>query len=160
MAALGLATTIGSGGGDGDDGPRDPIGDVQGEWTITETVDTITLALGCQNVPATSVYQWSLTQDDNNLTIVTPDVSLDVTLDYNKIEWEGAHADVIGKWIESMDVTVATDCNSLSGTTSWSWSTLDWGCAGTSTIDGTRDSPVGCEPGTNAMVAPNDLRTH
>jgi len=145
LFALGLAGILASGGGGGGDGNgEDPIGNVEGTWTITETITNAT-GVCAESIGSTDSYQLEASQNGNELTVVTPGGTFTGTLSGDQIEWSGSYPEEGGTTtINSMDVTVAADCNSISGSTTWSWSGQGESCTGTTSVSGTRNDPVGC----------------
>ena len=154
VAALGLIGILASGGGGGGgDDLAEPIGDISGTWTVSEVV-TAASGVCAESVGATDTYQVTVTQDGNDLTVATPDGTFSGTLDGNAFEWTGSFPDDGGVLdINSMDVTVAADCNSMSGTVNWSWSGGGESCSGTASVNGARDDAVGCT-GSGGGVTP------
>ncbi len=150
-AIFGAIVLSSCGGGGGSDDPDDPITDVSGTWSITETMGANT----CGNlVGSTDSYSLEATLSGNNLTVVTPSGTFSGRLDGDQIEWTGSYSESGGvTTIESMDITVAASGNSLSGTTSWSWTDGFFPCSGSTSITGTRTSGP---PGAASESEPND----
>lgn len=120
------------------------IGDFKGTWSVTETIDGTACGDGVYN----DNYNIEVTsQSGNSLTVSTNVGVYTGTIDGSKIKWTGTHPDAGGGTVDGSTIlTVASDCNSLTGTASWKWASDDGkeSCSGTSSIAATRDNPVGC----------------
>ncbi|HEY9051351.1 MAG TPA: fibronectin type III domain-containing protein [Gammaproteobacteria bacterium] len=131
-------------GGGGGSGTITPIADVTGDWTITES--------GTSNCPGEetyyNVYTITVSQSDNTLTVSTPVGIFTGSINGDSISWTGSFAEDGGvTTITSMSLTVSSDGNSLSGTSSWSWTDGDSSCSGTNqTVNATRVPGTGPIP--------------
>lgn len=159
IAILLAAVAAGCGGGGGDDGGAPapvalaPIGNVAGVWSIVET-DMTSPASECAP-PANPLQSYALTvtQSGNSITVAdaanpsTP-TTFTGTIKGNKLTWSGSFPELGGvtTW-NSVNVTVAADCNSLSGSSTWTYvqdAPAVFSCTGATTFTGTADAAGGC----------------
>lgn len=161
MAVLLGAFAAGCGGGGDDEAaapapaPTPPIGDVAGVWTITET-DVASPAVECAP-PGNPLATYPVTVDQpgsgRNLSVLdasNPDTptSFPGTITGDQIAWSGSFAERGGvtTW-NSVNVTVAADCNTLSGTSTWTYvqdAPAVFSCTGTTTFTGAANVADGC----------------
>jgi len=163
MAILLAAFVAGCGGGGGDGGssaappaaPAAPIGDIAGVWTITETAVT-SAAPECQ-APGNpeAIYQVTVTQpasggDLSVLDAANPDIptTFPGTIKGDQVTWTGSFPERGGvTTLNSVNVTVAADCNSATGTSTWTYvqdAPAVFSCTGTTTFTGTANVADGC----------------
>lgn len=164
MAILLAAFVAGCGGGGGDGGSTappppaaaaKPIGDIAGVWTITETAVT-SAAPECQP-PGNplAIYQVTITQpgSGSDLTVLdaanpsTP-TTFPGTLKGDQLTWTGSFPERGGvTTFNSVKTTVAADCNSATGTSTWTYvqdAPAVFTCTGTTTFTGTSNVADGC----------------
>jgi len=169
MAILLAAFVAGCGGGGGDGGSTAaappagaaaPIGDVSGVWSIIES-DVTADQPQCTPAGGNALANYALTvaqatPTTNAITVtdaVNPDTSTDFagTITGNKVSWSGPFAERGGTTtFNSMDLTVGADCNTVSGTTTWTYvqdpAVATFSCTGTTTLSGTKDGGATCTP--------------
>ena len=167
MAILLAAFVAGCGGGGGDGGSAAPpaaaaapIGDVSGVWAITES-DMTADQPQCTPAGGNALANYALTvaqatPTTNAITVTdaaNPDASTDFTgtINGNKLSWSGSFAERGGTTTyNSMDLTVGPDCNTLSGTTTWTYvqdpAVATFSCTGVTTLSGTKDGGATCTP--------------
>ena len=162
LTAVSLAVVVaGCGGGGGDAAPAapaasaKPIGDIAGVWTITET-DIQSPEPKCtpSGGNALVTYPVTVTQTANSNTISvagdrtngTTPTTFAGTLKSNKASWTGNFAERGGiTTINSLDATVASDCNGMSGTSNWTNvgnAPSTFTCNSTTQFTATRNTPV------------------
>lgn len=105
---------------------------VEGRWRITETVN----GEQCDEGTTTEVYQLQVAQQGNQLTVTAPVGTFNGVLNGTNLRWSGSFPEDGGTVSTSIDVTFTTTLDSLSGSSSWSWSDGSFTCAGTSQISG------------------------
>ncbi|HEX7125901.1 MAG TPA: hypothetical protein VF406_08985 [Thermodesulfobacteriota bacterium] len=139
-AMLGLSGCGGGGGGGG--GPSGPPADVQGIWTITETMGNNTCG---EPVGAKDVYDVSVVQAPGASTfeLTVLDAAGDPldgpfigSINGNTISWTGSFDEDGGT--TTAQITGTVNGNSLSGSSNWSWTDGDDSCSGTTSFTGTR----------------------
>ena len=161
LIAVSLAVVVAGCGGGGDGGPAParpaadaaPIGNVGGVWTITET-DITSPAPECKpplnplaNYPVTITHTGNanaVTVSGDRTNSTTP-TTFQGTIKGNKLTWSGNYPEQGGITTQSVDTTVASDCNGLSGTSNWSFAgtgTPAFTCTATTQFTGTRNTPV------------------
>ena len=160
MAALLTAFAAGCGGG-GDDGGGSPppppaaaIGDVAGVWTITESEMTASDPACAPPGNPLATYPVTSTQSGNSVVVrdeTNPDVPTDCagTLNGDQLSWSGSFPERGGvtTW-NSVNVTVAADCNSMSGNATWTYvqdAPATFSCTGSTTFTGADNAADGCE---------------
>jgi hypothetical protein len=157
LTSLLILSACGGGGGGG--APLEtPIGDVSGNWRINDTSTST-------NSACNEVTQSTLTFSQSGNTGTVTDQFGNVftgTISGNTISWSGSYPDAPGTTtINSLSGTIAPSCNSLNGTSTWSYVETGFSCSGTSVFTGTRINPIGCGTGggggTIPEVEPNDL---
>ena len=138
-----LVLAGGCGGGVEDNNTQEaPIGDITDTWQISETADS--------NDPlcdgALNPYDLVIAQTDNNLRVTSPKGdTLNGTISGNAASWTGSYRIDNGTTtINSLSATIASDCRSMSGRSSWSWTDGNSSCSGTSTFNGLRQSNNRC----------------
>jgi len=107
---------------------------VSGVWSITETVN----ATACGEGTYTDTYNITVTQNGSDLTVSTPVGVFDGQIDGNQLEWEGSYSEDGG--IVEVDLTLTVNGNSLTGSSTWTWSDGVASCAGTTSVSGVRSS--------------------
>jgi len=164
MAILLAAFVAGCGGGGGDGGssaappaaPAAPIGDIAGVWTITETA--VTSATSECQAPGNpeAIYQVTVTQpaSGGDLTVLdaanpdpTDPTTFPGTIKGDQVTWTGSFPERGGvTTLNSVNVTVAADCNSATGTSTWTYvqDASDFSCTGTTTFTATANVADGC----------------
>ncbi len=152
------------GGGSSDDGGSPaappaaaaaPIGDIAGVWTITETAVT-SAAPECQP-PGNplALYQVTVTQpgSGNDITVLdaaNPDTptTFPGTIKGDQVTWTGSFPERGGvTTFNSVNVTVAADCNTAAGTSTWTYvgdAPAVFSCTGTTTFTATANVADGC----------------
>ncbi|WP_455210292.1 fibronectin type III domain-containing protein [Kaarinaea lacus] len=142
---LAILTACSGGGGDGTSpGLNAPVADISGTWNITED--------GSSNCPGEQAYhnEFSIivAQTGNSLTVSTPAGTFNGTIDGDRVAWTGSYPEDGGTTtITAMQLTVSSDGNSLSGTSSWNWSDGIDSCSGTTqSINGARVPGTGPLP--------------
>lgn len=148
------------GGGGGGGAPAEPVGDVSGDWLVESVVNRS--ACGGDSAERDPDEILSVTQSGSTITVTEEDSTVNTgTLSGNQLSWSGSYFEDGGNVSVSFSLTVAADCNSLSGTAPWTW-TGSFTCSGTTQVNGTRLDPVGCGGGgggggtTISEVEPND----
>jgi len=138
VIALGLMAIVGTGGGGGGDGGTAPPGtcvDVSGTWSTTEVVDDT----GCGGTIYSEDNTYTVTQDGCNITVMpSTGGSFSGTVSGSQINWSGSWQEGGGTVTATISLTISG--NSLSGTSSWTWSD-GYSCSGTTQITGTRTPP-------------------
>lgn len=121
--------------------PAAPIGDLSGDWLIDDT--STSSDPQCNEVTQSTV---TISQT-GNVTDQFGNV-FSGTISGNTISWSGSYPDGAGiTTIQSLSATVAADCNSLDGNSTWSYTEPGFSCSGTSVFTGTRIDPIGCGAG-------------
>ncbi len=124
-----LVTVLGACGGKGGE-PGAPPATVEGNWTVTET--------GTSNTCGDAVdppYAISIAQNGGAITVTTPAGSFNGTISGNVVTWSGSYPDNGGTTtITSLRATVFG--NTISGTSTWTWSQGSVTCGGTTTFSG------------------------
>ena len=166
LTAVSLAAVVAGCGGGGSDAPpppaapavsAKPIGDIAGVWTITET-DIQSTEPSCTPAGgnALATYPVTVTQASGSNTISvagdrsngTTPTTFAGTLKGNQASWTGKFAEQGGSTtINSLDSTVATDCNGMSGTSNWTFvqdAPSTFTCSGKTQFTGTRNTASGC----------------
>jgi hypothetical protein len=73
------------------------------------------------------------------------------TISANNITWSGSYPEGAGTTtINSLRVTVAPDCNTLSGNSTWTYVETGFQCTGSGTFTGARNIASGCAGGSAA----------
>jgi len=130
----------GGGGGGSSDTLAPPIGDISGDWSVTETITST----DCPSA-ANDYYTLSVSQSGNTVNVYDGANTFQGVLDGNILRWSGSYYESGGyNTINSMALTVASDCNSLSGNVGWTWSDGSFSCSGTTAVSASRLNPVGC----------------
>jgi hypothetical protein len=139
VVVLGL-TGCGSGGGDGGGGGlQTPAADISGVWNVTETTTTDN-SCGDPAGHAFS-YQVTVTQNGNNLTVVTDAGTFNGTISGNTISWTGSYPEGSSTvTINSMTLTLNANGTQFTGTVHWSWTDGVDSCSGTNQISGQKQS--------------------
>lgn len=147
-----LATAICCGGGGDDDSHHTGIcDDAAGTWNMTEDVD----ATDCGDGTYTEDVTYTVTQSDCDITVVpgsNPGLSFSGSVNGKKISWSGSWPEEGGTTTAKINTTI--DGDSISGSSSWSWSDEMDRCTGTTQITGTR---VGGGTGTASVRFSNRL---
>lgn len=161
LPAIVLAAFITGCGGGGDDAPpppkekaTPPIGQISGDWAITESLMTASdPACEPPNNPLAN-YTLTIAQSGNDVTVTdaaNPSTPTDFqgTLKGDRLTWSGSFPERGGvtTW-NSVNVTVAPDCNTLSGTATWTYvqdAPATFSCTGETTFTGTDTAVSGCE---------------
>jgi len=150
FTAIILTACGGGGGGGGGTTLSPPIGDISGDWSVTETITST----DCPSA-ANDAYTLSVSQNVNTVNVYDGVNSFQGVLDGNILRWSGSYYESGGyNTINTMALTVASDCNSLGGDVSWSWSDGTYSCSGTTAVSANRINPVGCSATT---TTPTDL---
>jgi hypothetical protein len=140
MLSIALLGACSGGGGSGGAAPAAPIAQISGTWRITEEITTASGPCAGE-VGNRASYDLSVSQNGNNITVVSPAGTFSGTLNGNRIEWRGSYPEDGGTTtITSMNVTYTA--TSLAGTTNWTWSNGSSSCSGTTRVDGSRSSPA------------------
>lgn len=105
-----------------------------GTWNVVTQVNAI--ACGEGTYSESEVY--SVTQTDGNLTVSVGGASYSGSISGNNFSWSGSFMEDGGTTTSNMSGTVAANGNSLSGSSSWSWTDGVESCDGSSTFTGTR----------------------
>jgi len=105
---------------------------VAGAWNTTEVVD----ATNCGEGIYTEYETLIVTQDGCNFTAIDSSGTYSGTVQGNQISWTGSYYDY--GWV-TYTVTLTISGNSLSGSSSWTWTDGYYSCSGTSQITGTRN---------------------
>ena len=165
IAVLLAGVVAGCGGGGGDSAPAAPvaaaapIGDVSGTWSIIESAMTAdqnacTPAGGnpLANYPLT-VAQTTPTTNDITVTDAansSPATDFPGTIKGSALSWSGSFPERGGiTTYDSVDLAVGADCNTLSGTTNWTYvqnSPAVFSCKGITTLSGTKNGGAKCTP--------------
>ncbi len=164
MAILLAAFMAGCGGGGGDDGggtaappaaAAKPIGDIAGVWTITETAVTSAAPECMAPGNPEAIYQVTVGQPNSGNTIsvldaANPDTpsTFPGTLKGDKMTWSGSFPERGGvtTW-DSVNATVAADCNTATGTSTWTYrqnAPATFTCSGTTNFTATANVADGC----------------
>lgn len=107
---------------------------VSGVWTITETVN----AVACGEGTYQDTYTITVTQDGSDIAVSTPVGLFEGKIDGNQLQWEGSYPEDGG--IVTIDLTLTVNGNSLSGSSTWTWSDGSFSCSGTTSVSGVRSS--------------------
>ena len=166
LIAVSLAAVVaGCGGGGGDAAPARPataaapIGDVSGTWSITES-GIIADKTQCEPT-SNPLANYKLTVEQatpttNAITVTdaansSPAAIFSGTIKASALSWSGSFPERGGTTTyNSVDLAVGTDCNTLSGTTNWTYvqdpAVATFSCTGTTTLSGTKDGGATCRP--------------
>lgn len=145
----------GAGSGDDTNSTTTPIGNVTGNWAITENVD----ATACGDGVYLDDYNLNVTMTDNSVSLYDPATgnAYSGTLNGNQLSYTGT---IPGDPSDggTVDVnfsgTLDVSCNSFSGTASWTWSSGVQSCSGTTAVSGSRTFTEGCG-GPSGGIVPN-----
>jgi len=132
----------GGGGGGGGQDLSPATFDITGSWQITANVSTSSPLCASEN-GVTDTYAANFNVNGNTLTGTVNGVSGNGTVDGSTVTITVSYAQDGGTTTETITGTI-TDCGSMSGTSSWNWSSSDGSCQGTATWTGVR---VGACPG-------------
>ena len=108
--------------------------DIAGSWTITENVD----ATGCGGGTYSDVWTASVSQSGSSITLTTSGLTFSGTLNGNQLTWSGSYPEDGGTTTVNMTATIASSEDSLSGSSTWSWSDGVDSCTGTTTFTGVK----------------------
>lgn len=143
----------GGGGGSGDGStPSTPsdVANVAGEWNITERLNST-----CSDDDYNQ-YSVNVTQSGTALTVLAGGNSYSGHIDGSTVSWTGSYPEDGGTTtITAMTLTLSSDANTLTGTSSWQW-VSDSGaerCEGTTQVTGERAQPLDTTP----PSVPSDL---
>jgi chitodextrinase len=135
----------GGGGGNGGDGTSTPPPDgssdisVAGEWNIVERMNSTCIDDDYKQYPVNVV------QAGTALTVTAGGNSYSGKIDGRSVSWTGSYPEDGGTTtITKMTLTLASDANTLNGTSAWQWVSSGGGqkCEGTTQIAGQRAQPV------------------
>ena len=123
---------------------------IAGVWTITETDKQ---SADCTEIRL-DTFDLTVTQDGSNVTVTDADGnSFTGTLNDQTLSWTGSFAQdspfsgTAGiTTITQLTANIDESCNSLTGTSSWTWTATEgepFTCSGTTTFTGTRDPAIG-----------------
>ena len=107
---------------------------VAGTWTITETAD----GTDCGDGISTFTYTIGVAQSGSNITVTADGLTFSGTLSGNQLVWSGSYPEDGGTTTANVTMTIASDGNSLSGSSTWSWTDGIDSCTGTSTFSGVK----------------------
>lgn len=117
------------------------VRDIIDFWDISESID----GTACGEGHSTASYEVSVNLIDNNqLEVTTPKGTYSAILNNNLLTWTGSHPDDGGDITTNLTLTRAADCNSASGSSSWSWTDGTTSCSGTTTFTAQRREAIGC----------------
>ncbi len=119
-----------------------PISDFSDStWSITESID----ARGCDNGTFTEHYLMTvLSQSGNDINIKTNNGTYAGNISGDQVSLSGSNIKDGGSNVGTVILTIGSNCNKLSGNSTWIWSDGKDSCSGTSTISGTRNDATGC----------------
>jgi len=166
MAIVMAAVVAGCGGGGDGAAPAGPaaaaapIGDVSGVWSVVES-DMTADQVACTPAGGNALANYALTVAQatpatNAITVTdaaNPDTPTDFsgTINGDKLSWSGSFAERGGTTTYgAVNLTVGADCNTLSGTTTWTYvqdpAVATFSCTGTTTLSATKDGGATCTP--------------
>lgn len=150
ILVLVVGLTLGGCGGGGGGGTVAPIADLTGSWDITERGTST--CLGEESY--SNAYSVSIVQSGNTVTVTAPAGVFSGTVNGDQATWSGNYPEDGGiTTINSLLMRIAADGNSMSGTSSWTWSDGSETCSGTGeTITAVRISGTAPPP-----AAPDNL---
>lgn len=130
------------GGTPGTDGTVTPIGDLSGQWNITETIRTSSCGKGDIGTSIRNTY--NVTQNNSSISVTTTGKSFSGLISGNNVSMTGSNPEDGGTTAASIDLTVGSSCNTISGSSTWGWSGSGTSCSGTTELRGTRTTATGC----------------
>lgn len=140
LSAVFTISACSSSDGGGGTATSEPIGDINGQWAINETISSSTAAC-----TGTDSYSIQVAQDGNAVTVSAPAGSFDGSINGNTLSWTGSYPEDGGTvTINSLTATVAADCNSFTAESSWTWTDGVNSCTGTTSSTGERLVASGC----------------
>jgi hypothetical protein len=165
MAIVMAAVVAGCGGGGGGAAPAAPaaaaapIGDVSGVWSVVEsdmTADQPQCAPPGNPLANYALTVQQATPATNAITVTdaanaSPAADFSGTINGDKLSWSGSFAERGGTTTyNSVNLIVGTDCNTLSGTTTWTYvqdpAVATFSCTGTTTLSATKNGGATCTP--------------
>jgi hypothetical protein len=164
MAIMMAAVVAGCGGGGGGGGAAPPaaaaapIGDVSGTWAVTEsamTADQTQCAPPSNPLANYALTVAQATPATNAITVTdaanaSPAADFSGTINGNKLSWSGSFKERGGTTTyNSVDLAVGTDCNTLAGTTTWTYvqdAPATFSCTGNTTLSATKNGGATCAP--------------
>ena len=171
--AVSLAAVVAGCGGGGDSAPAapaapvaaaKPIGDVSGTWSITESA-MIADQTACTPAGGNALANYALTvaqatPTTNAITVTdaanaNPAATFSGTIKGSALTWSGSFQERGGTTTyNSVNLAVGADCNTLSGTTNWTYvqdpAVATFSCTGTTTLSGTKNGGATCTPPASA----------
>ena len=109
--------------------------EVSGLWTITEIVN----AADCGDGIYTDTYTMTITQSGNDITVLVSGLAFTGTLEGNRLRWSGSYPEEGGIITANVDLTISDDGNSLSGSSSWTYTDGLFSCSGTTQVSGVKN---------------------
>lgn len=150
-----LAACGGGGGGGEENSPPSTtpsdVANVAGEWSITERLNST-----CTDDDYKQ-YSVDVTQSGTELTVVAGGNSYSGRIDGSTVSWTGSYQEDGGTTtITAMTLTLSSDANTLTGSSSWQWVSNSGAqrCEGTTQVTGERAQRLD----TTAPSAPSELR--
>jgi hypothetical protein len=160
LPAIVLAAFLTGCGGGGDDAPAPPpqsstppIGQISGDWAIVESAMTASDPACEPPNNQLANYTLAIAQDGSAITVTdsanpTTPTDFQGTLRGDQLTWSGSFPERGGvTTYDSVDITVAADCNTFSGTTKWTYvqdAPATFSCTGETTLTGAANNPDGC----------------
>jgi hypothetical protein len=150
LQVLGIlsAFLVGCGGGSDGSGSSGTCANIAGTWDSSETVD----GSACGEGTFTQQQTYTITQTGCAITIAVPGTTFTGTVSGSHLSWTGSFPSDGGTTtITGMNLTLASDQGSATGTASWTWSGSGTSCPGTTQVTATKRG--GTSTGTGAEGA-------
>lgn len=120
---------------------------LSGSWLISEQVD----ATQCGEGSYSDSYGVVISQSGSELSVTSDGVTYRGSINGNNFSWSGAFDEDGGTTNVTLSGTVASNGNSLSGSSTWTWSDGTDSCSGTATFSASRSGQSG---GDNPQTPP------
>ncbi len=105
---------------------------VNGKWRISEETD----ATACGEGELIDIYTLNVRQEGSNLTVITNVGTFNATLQGTNMQWMGSYNEDGGVVNNTVNVAFSSSLNSLTGSSSWTYSGGGTTCSGSSQFSG------------------------